>query len=491
MTVATNPKRRISFWRGVLGIVLVGAAAFGGWRAWERFRPLPAPTQGDATRGGVAFYDSDLGSALYSSLPRAVFEAMPEIFPDLLPDGWEGVGLFWRDGGHDGPPVGTVRASVFGLEVYSPNCAICHAGKFNGKIVAGMPNLDLDIQLLTHTLQTALDSGRLTVDAIDEVARKHGRALGTFDRISTAFILDRMKATFAKGPKDWYHDDVGPGRSDALAGWKRALGVRDEHGITWVDLPPIFNQRLKERTLYDGSITGDMSARVMLTELRKGRPARDLLLHREVFDDLVAWMDVLTPPPYPFAIDRDLAMRGKSTFETTCSTCHGTYGEHPTYPNKRIDLSRVDTDSERASAMTQGVVDALEHYDSLKGILHIEPRAAYMPPALDGVYLTAPYLHDGSVPTLWHLLQAPEKRPNVFYRRWNEFDPKRVGIVCDEVQGESGLECTPDATQKKHDPRTVWRFDARKIGNRNTGHTFGTSLSDDEKTALIEYLKTI
>jgi hypothetical protein len=63
--------------------------------------------------------------------------------------------------------------------------------------------------------------------------------------------------------------------------------------------------------------------------------------------------------------------------------------------------------------------------------------------------------------------------------------------VCDEVQGESGLECTPDATQKKHDPRTVWRFDARKIGNRNTGHTFGTSLSDDEKTALIEYLKTI
>jgi hypothetical protein len=37
----------------------------------------------------------------------------------------------------------------------------------------------------------------------------------------------------------------------------------------------------------------------------------------------------------------------------------------------------------------------------------------------------------------------------------------------------------------------VWRFDARKVGNRNTGHEFGTELSDDEKAALIEYLKTI
>ena len=88
-------------------------------------------------------------------------------------------------------------------------------------------------------------------------------------------------------------------------------------------------------------------------------------------------------------------------------------------------------------------------------------------------------------------MEPPEKRPVAFYRRWNEFDQTRVGLVCNVVQGESGPECAPDATQKKHDPRTVWKFDTRKKGNRNTGHTFGATLTDDEKAALVEYLKTI
>src|SRR5262249_40132114 len=78
-----------------------------------------------------------------------------------------------------------------------------------------------------------------------------------------------------------------------------------------------------------------------------------------------------------------------------------------------------------------------------------------------------------------------------FYRRWNEFDPKHVGIACEEVKTNDGVECAPDATQKKHDPRTVYRYDTRKNGNRNTGHPFGSTLSEDEKTALLEYLKTI
>jgi hypothetical protein len=354
-----------------------------------------------------------------------------------------------------------------------------------------MPNLNLDVQLLTHTFQTALATDRLTVDAVAGVVEKKGPKLGPIDRLALGFMLDRAKAAFAKRPQDWYHDDVGPGRSDALAGWKRALGLH-EHDITWVDLPPIFNQRLKQKTLYDGSITGDMAARVMLTELQKGRPFRDPLLHREVFDDLVAWMNVLTPPKYPFDVDAKAADTGRALFETNCSSCHGTYGEHPTYPNKRIDLARVGTDDERAKAMTEGVVTALHTTaKTYEPFLTIEPRRAYMPPTLNGVYLTAPYLHDGSVPTLWHLLQPAAKRPVAFYRRWNEFDPKHVGIVCNEVPVADGTECTPDATQKKHDPRTVWRFDARKVGDRNIGHEFGTDLSDDEKAALIEYLKTI
>jgi len=469
---------------------MTGVVAVAAWLGWERVRPLPAPTPGDAAKGAGEFFDSDLGSARWSAVPRAIFEALPEIFPDLMPEGWEGIGLFWKGEGHEGAPVGSADITLFGLESYSANCAICHTGRFNGKVVADMPNTDLDIQLMSHVLETAVKSGRLTADAVAEVAQKKGRPLGTIETWMIGRAIDLAKVSFAKMTPGWYHDDVGPGRSDALAGWKRAVGVNDPADITWVDLPAIFNQKLKERTLYDGSITGDMSARIMLTELRKGRPARDPLLHREVFDDLVAWMKVLTPPPYPFAVDHEKATQGGVLFERICSSCHGTYGDAPTYPNKRIDVRRVETDPERANAMNERVADALEHHE-YKGILHVEPRAAYMPPALNGIYLTAPYLHNGSVPTLRDLLEPAEKRPVAFYRRWNEFDPTRVGLVCDVVQGESGPECAPDATQKKHDPRTVWKFDTRKKGNRNTGHTYGAMLGDEEKAALVEYLKTI
>jgi mono/diheme cytochrome c family protein len=482
---------RKSRWKRVLTGTLVVAVAIGAWVGWDRVRPLPEPTVGDATRGEIAFYESDLGSSNYSSLPRVAFEAIPVVFPELLPEGWEGVGIFWKDADHDQPPVGFVRTSILGIEAYAPNCAVCHAGKFNGQVVAGLPNLDFDVQLLTHTLQTALLSGRLTVDAVNEVATKNGRPMGAIDRAKLGVVLGIAKAAFAKRPVGWFHNDVGPGRSDALAGWKRTLGVNDEHTITWVDLPAIFNQRLKQKTLYDGSVTGDFAARIMLTELQKGRPIREPLLHREVFDDLVAYMEKkLEPPKYPFPVDATLAQTGRTVFEKTCSKCHGTYGENPTYPNKRIDVERVGTDPERALAMTDGVVKALEAHE-YKRFLKVEPKLAYMPPALNGVYMTAPYLHNGSVPTLWHMLQDPEKRPLAFYRRWNEFDPKHVGIACEEVKVDDGVECAPDPTQKKHDPRTVFRYDTRKKGNRNTGHPFASTLSDDEKTALLEYLKTI
>jgi mono/diheme cytochrome c family protein len=476
-------------WKRVASAALVCALAATGWSAWERFRPLPPPTLGDPSRGAAAFFDSDLGSARWAALPRVVFDAMPELFPDVMPEGWEGIGLFWKDDDHTGPPVGAARTTLLGLEAYAPNCAICHAGHFDGKVVAGMPNVDLDIQILTHTFQAGLESGRLTVEAVARVEAKHGRDIGPVDRLALGVILNRAKAGLARRGSDWYHDDVGPGRSDALAGWKRTLGIR-ENDITWVDLPAIFNQRLKEKTLYDGSITGDMAARVMLTELQKGRPFRDPLLHREVFDDLVAWMKVLDPPPYPFELDPGKVAQGRGVFDSECSKCHGTYGASPTYPNKRIEVARVGTDDERAKAMTSAVAGALEK-TVYEQVLAIAPEMTYMPPALNGIYLTAPYLHDGSVPTLWHLLQPAAKRPVAFYRRWNEFDPKRVGIACSEVQGEGGTECAPDATQKKHDPRTLWRFDTRKVGNRNSGHEFGVDLSGDEKAALIEYLKTI
>jgi hypothetical protein len=105
---------------------------------------------------------------------------------------------------------------------------------------------------------------------------------------------------------------------------------------------------------------------------------------------------------------------------------------------------------------------------------HVIWRATgqYMARPLDGVWATAPYLHNGSVPTLWHLLH-PDRRPKTFITGNREYDPDNIGYA---TNGNG------------------WTFDTSHPGNSNIGHTgdkYGTNLPEDQKNALLEYLKSI
>jgi hypothetical protein len=93
----------------------------------------------------------------------------------------------------------------------------------------------------------------------------------------------------------------------------------------------------------------------------------------------------------------------------------------------------------------------------------------------EGVWARAPYLYNGSVPTLADLLNAPAARPAVFYRGYDVYDQEKVGFVHEG----------PDAE------RVGYRFNTAERGNSNAGHTHGTQLSPDDKRALIEFLKTL
>jgi mono/diheme cytochrome c family protein len=99
-------------------------------------------------------------------------------------------------------------------------------------------------------------------------------------------------------------------------------------------------------------------------------------------------------------------------------------------------------------------------------------KLAYRARPLDGIWATAPYLHNGSVPTLWDLLSPPEQRPKKFYVGNREFDPVNVGEQTTPVPGASLLDTTLP-------------------GNSNSGHPWGTMLSVPERWALIEYLKSL
>jgi hypothetical protein len=102
--------------------------------------------------------------------------------------------------------------------------------------------------------------------------------------------------------------------------------------------------------------------------------------------------------------------------------------------------------------------------------------AAYESRVLHGIWATAPYLHNGSVPNLWELLLPPERRTPSFMVGSRVFDPVNVGYVTDRSPFKDGkLVVGPGA----------------EPGNSNAGHDFGTNLTDDERRALIEYLKQL
>ena len=126
------------------------------------------------------------------------------------------------------------------------------------------------------------------------------------------------------------------------------------------------------------------------------------------FEDLFAWIESLEPPKYPFAIDQPLAAQGQKTFEQNCSHCHGTYGENASYPNKLVPIEEVGTDRVRLDSLTplQRAGYEISWFGQQDEKKVIPDPGGYVAPPLDGIWASAPYLHNGSVPTLWHLFHA-------------------------------------------------------------------------------------
>jgi hypothetical protein len=109
---------------------------------------------------------------------------------------------------------------------------------------------------------------------------------------------------------------------------------------------------------------------------------------------------------------------------------------------------------------------------------HFRKTFGYANMPLDGIWLRAPYLHNGSVPTLRDLLQPAARRPKVFYRGYDVYDPVKVGFVSDVAQ-ENG--------------KRYFKYDTAVPGNADSGHEgerYGTELSAGDKDALLEFLKT-
>jgi len=162
----------------------------------------------------------------------------------------------------------------------------------------------------------------------------------------------------------------------------------------------------------------------------------------------------------------------------------------PRFPNGgvwraiREDLQDLYSDKEKApnliSLLDPSVREDLKSHvvSRLAQMFKVPgPPHAYESRVLHGIWATAPYLHNGSVPNLWELLTPPEQRKPFFMVGSKKYDAKNVGYVTDESPFKDG--------------KLVVSGSDVQPGNGNSGHEFGTKLSDDEKWQLIEYLKQL
>ena len=189
---------------------------------------------------------------------------------------------------------------------------------------------------------------------------------------------------------------------------------------------------------------------------------------------LESWLQHLPAPRYPYPIDAKLARDGATLFQQKCAECHEGKRTGTVIPH-----AEVGTDRHRLGMWSQEAADIYNRYppnESWK-FQRFQKHDGFIAVPLDGLWMRAPYLHNGSVPTLEALLEPAAKRPAIFYRGYDVVDRKSAGFV------HTG----PDAE------REGFKYDTAIKGNSNAGHegpAYGTDLTVEQKRALVEYLKT-
>jgi hypothetical protein len=270
----------------------------------------------------------------------------------------------------------------------------------------------------------------------------------------------------------------------------------DEVGRGDVKTPPLWHTAAKmpsRRWYSDGSFHGPFPLMASSMELEKDRPFDDLVgfvipTIKQEFDSVVRH---LRPPQYPYAIDQDLASRGKRLFYSTrvgCYRCHGTYDGQGNvdWPGTHAE---VGTDRARLDVVSDAFIDAFNH-SPLAAEGALERSRGYAATPLTGVWANYPYLHNGSVPTLYHLLGPVNERPRIFeVMAARHFDRERVGQVLFNDPANRAI--GDDLLLRRFGDDRNW-FNTARPGCGNYGHDFWSRIQTDEnRLALIEYLKTL
>ena len=174
----------------------------------------------------------------------------------------------------------------------------------------------------------------------------------------------------------------------------------------------------------------------------------------------------------PITSTKPTFCRGKALYQAQCAECHAPGGARF---RSVISATELGTDRHRIDMWTEAAKDRYTDYhegDYDWGFRAFHKTNGYLANELTGLWLRGPYLHNGSVPTLRDLLASPSERPQKFYRGYDLIDPVGGGFV--SQAGTVG-------------ERFGKPYDTTLPGNGNSGHLYGTGLSDADKQRLLAY----
>lgn len=464
-----------------------------------------------------AFRHGSIGTEDEEGLPYHLWRILPRVFAKHLngPGGYRSFGMLWEEGQE--LPVGFSLKTV-GFPRVGINCALCHTGSYRvapdgpRHIVPGAPMTTFDAQSYLRFLaqcgaDPAFDAEVLLADLaydtdLDWLDRQLYRHLIIPRTREALLALGRRYAwAFAADWPRWGHGRIDPfnpvkyderrlaltndgslGNSDAMPLWR--LGGREGAPLHWDGLNDDMYEVFASGALGDGATHASVS--------------------RDHLNVLIDYCRELAPPPYPWPTEPPV--RAAPPEFARCAECH------VANRGRVVPAAEIGTDGSRLGMWSQAAADAYNAFDGASAeFKRFTNHEGYVAPPLDGLWLRAPYLHNGSVPTLEDLL-APSAtpgqlqqlglpppgtaispadvdtiaararelgvRPPLFYRGSDLYAERGSGFVHGSAAAADG----------------AFLHDVRVRGNHNAGHegeAYGTSLTREQKRTLIAYLLTL
>lgn len=439
-------------------------------RSYNEYEPVPIPYSpqrlgGDPQKGLEYLITGDYvkGGVPYSAFVMGI--------------GKDRRNFLQREGRNEKlPHEYTAVTAPNGEILVAPNCLQCHAQEFENQLYIGMGN---SFANFSHDEKLNIKNLKAMESFLKLMAPKKYQASKSFINIAKA--IGPYLATEVQGVNaaDRLAAILAAHRDPVTFQWSDSVLLDIPAEVIPTDVPAWWLLKKKNAMFYNGFGRGDfgkfLSASNLLT-VHDTSESREVDAH---MPDMLAYIYSLKAPKYTGTIDDKLAAKGETVFIKNCSKCHGTYGEKESYPNLLIPSAIIQTDSFlyksnysnpqfvewfNKSWFTQGEYPA-----------RLEPFNGYIAPPLDGIWVTAPYLHNGSVPTLEALLNT-DLRPRYWSREFDKpvYDYEKIGWV-----------------YKKLEQPAKNSYNTDKPGYGNYGHTFGDRLTEAERKAVIEYMKKL